>query len=318
MTQNMSRRESNGFHLLAEIVGGLEQPQKQLPSKLFYDERGSILFEQICALEEYYLTRTETAILRAHIREIAARIGPHCLLIEFGSGSSKKTRLILDALQDPAGYVPIDIARAALLQAAAELAVAYPRLQILPVHADYTAPFELPLLAHTAARKVAFFPGSTVGNFYPSQVVAFLCRIAEVIGTGGGLLIGVDLKKDPALLRRAYNDAAGVTAAFNLNLLARLNREFGADFPTAQFSHRAFYNRAEGRIEMHLVAQNDMRVRLNGSRIRLRQGETILTEVSYKYALEEFAALAAQAGFAVEQVWTDAHQLFSVQYLVAR
>jgi dimethylhistidine N-methyltransferase len=276
------------------------------------------LFEQICALDEYYLTRTETAILQQHSREIAARLGSHSLLIEFGSGSSKKTRLLLDALEDVVGYVPIDIARDALWNAADELALAYPRLPILPVHADYTAPIELPPIARLAARRIAFFPGSTVGNFYPNQVIAFLSRVAELVGHGGCLLIGVDLKKDPALIHRAYNDASGVTAKFNLNLLAHLNREFGANFPTEQFVHLAFYNESAGRIEMHLVAQEDMSVQLNGSRIHIRRGETILTEVSYKYTLEEFAALAAQADFDVDAVWTDARQFFSVQYLVAR
>lgn len=304
--------------MLNEITRGLQQPQKQLPSKLFYDEQGSNRFEEISALEEYYLTRTEIAILREHLCEIAARIGPQRLLIEFGSGSSKKTRLLLDALEDVAGYVPIDISRELLLHATAELEAAYPRLPIIPVHADYTIPFTLPPIACQATHKVAFFPGSTVGNFYPPQVIAFLRRVADLVGAGGGLLIGVDLKKNPALLHRAYNDAAGVTAQFNLNLLARLNREFGADFPLDQFAHHAFYNETEGRIEMHLIAQDDLSVRLDGCQITIRRGESILTEVSYEYALDEFAALAAQAQFEVDAVWTDAQQFFSVQYLVAR
>jgi dimethylhistidine N-methyltransferase len=318
MSQNKSFADSDSVPPLAEILNGLRLPQKQLPSKLFYDATGSQLFEQICALDEYYLTRTETAILRENIHDIAACIGPRALLIEFGSGSSVKTRLLLDAIDDVVGYVPIDISRDALSNAVAELARAYPQLAIVPLHADFTAPFELPDIARTAARRVAFFPGSTVGNFYSHQVVAFLGRVGALVGRGGGLLIGVDLKKDSARLHRAYNDAAGVTAQFNLNLLAHLNRAFGADFPTDQFTHHAFYSPAEGRIEMHLVAQADMRVRLNGSRIPIQKGESILTEVSYKYTVDEFAALAAQTNWRVDMVWTDAQQLFSVQYLTAR
>ena len=298
-----------------EVLRGLRSPQKELPCKLFYDDLGSQLFEQITALDEYYLTRTESGIMWTAAPEMAARLGPECLLIEYGSGSSTKTRILLQHLERPAGYVPIDISREQLQRSATEIAEAFPQLRVLPVCADYTAPFELPPLGARAARRVAYYPGSTIGNFVPDDARRFLARVAEVCGPGGGLLIGVDLKKDPAILHPAYNDALGVTAAFNLNILQRLNRDLGADFAVDQFRHYAFYNPVFSRIEMHLVSLCEQVVRLGRVSVRFDRGESIWTEASYKYNLDDFAGLARAAGWRVEQVWTDHHNLFSVQYL---
>ncbi len=301
---------------LDEVRDGLQQPQKAIPAKFFYDVRGSHLFDQITELPEYYLTRTEMRLMRQYIGEMVERIGPRTLLVEYGSGSSLKTRILLDHLPDPAGYVPIDISKEHLLRSAAALAAAYPGLAVLPVCADYTTVFHLPDL--DGARPVVYFPGSTIGNFSPDEARAFLRRIAGIVGPGGGLLIGVDLKKEVTVIEAAYNDAQGVTAAFNKNVLARINRELGGTFDLDLFEHKAFYNRAHGRIEMHLVSLANQCVRIGAWQMPFRRGETILTEYSHKYSLDDFAALAASAGFAVEQVWTDDEQLFSVQDLVAR
>lgn len=301
-----------------EVSHGLQQPIKELPAKFLYDERGSRLFEQIAELDEYYLTRTEIAILAVHAREMTALIGPQCLLIEYGSGSSTKTIVLLDTLQEPAGYVPIDISKEQLLLSTRKLAAAYPNLEVFPVYADYTSDFELPVPPQPVSRRVVYYPGSTIGNFDPEAAQCFLTHIAEVCGQGGGLLIGVDLKKDPELLHRAYNDRKGITAAFNLNLLVRINRELGADFQPDQFRHYAFYNPQLSRIEMHLVSLTNQTVHLDNQKVRFKVGESIWTESSYKYTPDEFEHLAAAAGFAVEQVWTDRQQLFSVQYLRVR
>lgn len=301
-----------------EVLRGLRRQPKQIPSKFFYDEAGSRLFDQICDLEEYYLTRVEMEILRCHGRKMAAAIGPECRLIEFGSGSGLKTRRLLDLLKRPASYVSVDISREQLMASAAQIAAAYPGLEVHPVYADYTGHFDLPEVHRRARRTVAFFPGSTIGNFEPPGAVEFLRRMSATCGRDGGLLIGVDLKKDPVVLHRAYNDRDGVTAAFNLNLLARLQRELGAEINPDQFAHYAPYNPSLGRIEMHLVSLADQLVRLGGVVIPFRQGESILTEYSYKYDLHEFAQLVAEAGFGVERVWTDERHWFSVQYLVAR
>lgn len=300
---------------VAEVLRGLQSPQKELPCKLLYDEIGAQFFEQITALDEYYPTRAELRIMRAAATDIAARLGPECLLIEYGSGSSLKTRILLDHVQRPAGYVPIDISREQLQQAATTLARSYPWLPILPVCADYTATFELPTGLPPCTRRVAYYPGSTIGNFVPEDARRFLTRIAEISGRDGGLLIGVDLKKDPLMLHRAYNDALGVTAAFNLNILVRLNRELGANFALDQFRHYAFYNPVFARVEMHLVSLTEQMVRVGPANIHFDRGESIWTEASYKYNPGEFAALAARAGWRVEQVWTDDRGLFSVQYL---
>lgn len=299
----------------AEVLAGLRRRQKELPPKLFYDERGSQLFDQICELEEYYPTRTELAITRAFTHEIAALVGPNCLLVEYGSGSSLKTRILLDRLVAPAAYVPIDISREHLLASAGRIAAAYPGLEVLPVAADYTADFTLPAPRRSPARVVTYFPGSTIGNLHPHEAVRLLGQIAVQVGVGGGLLIGVDLQKDRATLERAYDDAAGVTAAFNLNLLARLNRELGADFQLEQFQHRAVYNEQLHRIEMHLVSLRPQLAHVGDVQFAFAQGEHILTECSYKYTLAGFATLARRAGFTVRRAWTDAAGRFSVQYL---
>jgi dimethylhistidine N-methyltransferase len=309
---DLSRGQTASFQ---EVMRGLRSPQKELPCKLFYDERGSQLFEQITALDEYYPTRAEQRIMRAAASEMAERAGPECLLIEYGSGSSTKTRTLLDRLRRPAAYVPIDISREQLRQSSVALSAEYGGLRIVPVCADYTAQLELPAGLPKHKRRVAYYPGSTIGNFVPEDARRFLTRIAEVCGPEGGLLIGVDLKKDALMLHRAYNDALGITAAFNLNILARLNREFDATFVLNNFRHYAFYNPVFARVEMHLISLIEQVVRLRGLAIHFDRGESIWTEASYKYNPHEFEALAAAAGWRVEQVWTDDRGLFSVQYL---
>lgn len=299
-----------------EVVAGLRRPHKMLPPKYFYDEHGSQLFDRITELDEYYPTRTETAILRQHIAAIAARLGAHLILVEYGSGSSVKTRILLDHLEDLAAYVPIDISEAHLLQTAARLRQAYPHLHVHPVVADYTAPVNLDFIDRETSPVVVFFPGSTIGNFAPAEAEAFLTHMAEVAGPGGGLLIGVDLQKDRAIVEAAYNDVQGVTAAFNRNILTHLNRVLGATFQPQQFDHRAFYNAAEGRIEMHLVSRQEQCVQVGPTAIHFRAGETICTEYSYKFTLAGFARLAARSGFQVAEVWTDPQAWFSVQYLI--
>jgi dimethylhistidine N-methyltransferase len=298
-----------------EVIEGLLKPQKELSSKFLYDEKGSQLFDQICDLEEYYPTRTELGIMRCYGAEMAKALGSNCLLIEYGSGSSLKTRLLLDLLESPAAYVPVDIAKEHLLGSAQALAKAYPGLEILPVCADYTSYFELPQPSRPTGQRVIYFPGSTIGNFDPEPAKYFLKHMAYVVKRGGGLLIGVDLKKDPLILHRAYNDREGVTAEFNLNLLARINRELGADFQLNQFRHYAFYNPAQNRVEMHLISLTEQTVHLDELELDFKAGESIWTESSYKYSPAEFARLAATAGFRVAQVWTDPLSLFSVQYL---
>lgn len=303
---------------LEAVCAGLSEPQKQIPCKFFYDRAGSRLFEEICGLDEYYLTRTEIGLLGTHRAEIAGLIGRHADLVEFGCGSLVKVRILLGAMDQPAAFTPIDISRVHLLESATELAAEYPDLEILPVCADYTQAVRLPRPKNGgAAKKVGFFPGSTIGNFAPPAARDFLAVIAEMVGPGGDLVIGVDLKKDQAILNAAYNDAAGVTARFNLNLLRRINRELAADFDLHMFAHRAFYNQAEGRVEMHLESLADQEVRLGGRVFAFRRGETIHTENSYKYSSEEFTALAKQAGFEARRVWIDGGNLFSIHYLRA-
>ena len=297
------------------VLAGLARTPKQLPCKLFYDARGSELFEQICDTPEYYLTRTEIAILDARAGEIAGHIGPYCRLIELGSGASRKVRILLGALDRPAAYVPLDISRERLREAADDLAADFPDLKVVAVCADYTRPFALPPLPGPQGKRVGFFPGSTIGNFEPDAVVRFLANYAELLGPGGEMLIGVDLKKDPAILNRAYNDAAGLNAAFNLNLLVRINRELGGDVDLDRFAHHAFYNEAAGRVELYIKSLADQVVGVAGRRFRFAEGELIHTENSYKYAIPEFRALAARAGFRAVETWTDPAQLFSVHYL---
>jgi len=300
---------------LAEVLSGLRKSPKELPSKYFYDKKGSALFEQICGLDEYYIPATEDAIMRASIHEMASLIGPGALIIEYGSGECKKVRFLLEHLDRPAAYVPIDISTEQLMRVSTELASDYPELEVLPLRADYTGNIEIPETTRDYTRKIAFFPGSTISNFAPIPAKNFLEHIAQVCSPGGGLLIGVDLKKNPSLLHRAYNDSQKVTAAFNFNLLKRINRELGADFDLDSFAHYAFYNPREGRIEMHLYSNREQTVHLDGSAFFINKGETILSESSYKYNLDEFEEMAATAGFRVKRVWTDEENLFSVQYL---
>jgi dimethylhistidine N-methyltransferase len=297
-----------------EVLGGLLRPAKVLPAKLLYDKRGSQLFEEITTLDEYYPTRTEIGILSRYAPEIAGLIGPSGRLIEPGSGSSTKTRLLLDQLVEPTAYVPIDIARVQLLEAASALAADYSRLAVLAVCADYTRDFDLPAPPNAEACTVTFFPGSTIGNFEPEEAASFLKRIAGWCGRGGGLLIGVDLKKDPAILEPAYNDHLGVTAAFNLNLLERINHELGADFVLEGFRHVAVYNEKRGRIEMRLVSLQPQTVHILGHEIGFEAREAIVTEHSYKYSIEEFERLAFGAGLTIAQAWTDDRRLFGVLY----
>ena len=307
--------DAGGF--LDDVIAGLSQPQKALSPKYFYDQRGCELFEAICELPEYYPTRTELAMTQARVSEIAQRLGPECVLIEYGSGSSRKTRVLISAL-NPVAYVPIDIAGEHLKAAALDLAGVFPELSIIAVCADYSRPLALPDIDRLGARRrIVYFPGSTIGNFTVPEARQFLVHARRLVGAGGAMLVGVDLKKNHGVLHAAYNDAQGVTAAFNANLLARINRELGADFDLAAFRHHAFYNADAGRIEMHLVSLKDQQVTLGGNVFPFRAGETIHTENSYKYSVAEFETLARAAGFEPEARWIDPQQLFSVHYLAA-
>ena len=299
--------------LYEDVIEGLQRPQKEIPSKYLYDARGSQLFDAICELDEYYPTRTEMAIMQECIGEMADALGRNVHLVEYGSGSSLKTRTLLDHLNELAGYVPVDISRDHLLDAAESLAERFPDVPIQPVCADYTGNVPLPPLP-AGARRVVYYPGSTIGNFQPEEATAFLSDIADRVAPDGGLLIGVDLRKSPDLLHAAYNDADGVTAAFNKNLLRRINRELGADFDLDAFRHDARWNDKAGCIEMHLVSTTTQTVSIDGHTFAFDAGESIRTEYSFKYTLEEFAARAADAGLHVNRVWTDDAGLFSVQY----
>jgi dimethylhistidine N-methyltransferase len=300
----------------AEVVAGLTSAPKTLPCKFFYDDRGSQLFDAICECREYYPTRTELTIMRKHAREMAKVMGPRTLLVEYGSGSSLKTRVLLDHLPDAAGYVPIDISRNHLMHSARALAASYPHLPIRPVCADYTRPFRLPAFAdQSPERTVAYFPGSTIGNFEPDQALAFLQSVRKICGRASGLLIGVDLKKDPARLHAAYNDSAGVTAAFNTNLLRRINHDIGSNFDVGSFAHYAFYNPAKSRMEMHLMSRRAQQINLGGGiAVHFDEGESVHTESCHKYTLDTFASLANAAGYRRQAVWTDPMAWFSVQY----
>ena len=299
---------------LAEIIDGLRQDEKMISPKYFYDERGSQLFEEITALPEYYPTETELGILRDNVDEIARLVGPQASLIEFGSGSSLKTRVLLENLHDLAAYVPVDISEELLLESAALLREDFPDIDILPVAADFTRPFALPQPAIMPVKNIVYFPGSTIGNFTNEDALELLRVMHGEAGEGGALLIGVDLQKDPDIIERAYNDSAGVTAEFNLNVLRHLNREFGADFKLDAFSHSAEYNPEEGRVELRLVSSEQQDVSVGDEAFTIEEDEAILTEYSHKYTLESFARMAGRAGFDVDRVWTDAERLFSVQY----
>ncbi len=303
---------------LNDVIRGLSAARKQLPCKYLYDEAGSRLFDRICELPEYYPTRTELAILNRHVGEMARLLGPRCQVIEYGSGAGIKTRVLLDHLAEPAAYIPIEIAREQLEESARALARDYPRLDVRPLCADFTRPLRLPELADPGARRVIYFPGSTIGNFTPDEARLLLEQSAKLVGAGGAMLLGADLKKDPRVLEEAYNDREGVTAAFNLNLLTRMNRELRTRFIPENFWHHALYNPREGRIEMHLVSRVEQRVPVDGREVTLAEGESICTEYSYKYSVHDLRELAAAAGFAIERSWTDDRNYFSVHYLAMR
>ncbi|MTJ81223.1 MAG: L-histidine N(alpha)-methyltransferase [Telmatospirillum sp.] len=306
------------------VLAGLAHPRKSLPSKFFYDAEGSRLFDRITELPEYYPTRTECRILRDHAGDIAGLIGPGVRLVEFGSGAGIKIRLLLSALDRPAAYVPVDISRQHLLTATARLAREFPGLPIVPVCADYTRPFTLPDHRSAGAGHdtvpgpaVGFFPGSTIGNFTPAEARDFLETARCLLGPGSSMILGIDLRKDEGTLSRAYNDTAGVTAAFNLNLLRRINRELDGTFSLDQFTHAAWWNARQGRVEMHLVSRRDQEVGIGAHRVRFRAGETIHTENSYKYSLDQARDLAAGAGYRTRTAWTDDAALFAVLLLTA-
>ena len=297
-----------------DLVSGLRRKPKEIPCKYFYDARGSELFDRICRLPEYYQTRTETALLREHAGEIARLMGPRVELIEFGAGSLAKVRILLDALDAPQSYVPIDISGDYLLDVVVGLEEDYPDMTLRPVIADFTQELTLPAKEMAVSRRVGFFPGSTIGNFTRQAAVAFLRNAAKVL-KGGGLLIGTDLVKDPAILHAAYNDQTGVTAAFNKNLLLRANRELGANFDLNHFAHHACYNPTARKIEMYLVSLARQTVRVAGETVRFAEGEAVHTEDSHKYTIEGFTELAVEAGFVLRKSWTDQHRLFAIHWL---
>jgi L-histidine N-alpha-methyltransferase len=300
--------------LAANVLDGLARPQKSLPSRFFYDTRGSALFEQITTLDEYYLTRTEIGLLERHAGEMAALIGAQASVIEFGSGSSRKIPILLRALEQPAAWVPIDIDEEMLAQSVRDMQARFPDLPLVPIHADFMQPVVLPD-DRLSANRLGFFPGSTIGNFRPHEALAFLRRMGATLGRSAAMIIGVDRKKDLSTLLAAYDDADGVTAAFNRNLLVRINRELGADFDLDAFAHEARYDIDRGRIEMHLVARTAQSVRVLGKIFRFAAGETIHTEVSCKYTIEEFRLLARAAGWQPVQSWTDPRDWFAIHFL---
>lgn len=302
-----------GSTFAEELVAGLATRPRSVAPKWFYDSAGSALFDRICELPEYYPTRTEFAMLDQHAGALAAAIGPGAEIVEFGAGASRKVRLLLDALAAPAGFVPVDISGEHLEAAAAQLRRERPGLVVRPVVGDYTAGPTL-VLPPAKGRRVGFYPGSSIGNFDPEAAHALLVRFREVLA-GGGLLIGVDLVKSPAVLHAAYNDAAGITARFNLNLLARANRELGADFDLAAWEHAAFYHPGLQRVEMHLVSRRAQRVRVAGHAFDFDEGESLHTENSYKYTVNGFRALARRAGWAPQAVWTDGQRRFALHWL---
>lgn len=299
--------------MLEEVWAGLGKPQKEIAPKFFYDARGCELFEAICGLPEYYPTRTELAIMRRHARAMAGELGGDCALIEIGCGNGEKTRALLDELRPPV-FAAIDIAREQLEASCNALARSFPDMRIVALRADFARAVVLPDAELAAARRVLYFPGSTIGNFTPDEAREFLARWAPLLGSGGGALIGVDLKKNPAVLDAAYNDAQGVTAEFNLNVLRHINSELDADFDLAAFRHRARYDAGQGRIEMHLESLKPQRVTIAGRTLDFRAGETIHTENSCKYSLAEVRELGRAAGYVAEECWTDDQQLFSVHY----
>jgi len=301
---------------LKDVVRGLSLPEKELSCKYFYDERGSRLFDQICELDDYYLTRTELSIMQQHASAMAEQLGPEIALVEFGSGSSVKTKILLDRLDSPVAYMPLDISAEHLQKTTVRLREAHPEIEIIPIAADFTKGFELPTTTSPYSHAAVYFPGSTIGNFTPSQAQQLMGRIGDILGRDGGLLIGIDLQKDPAIIEAAYNDKEGVTAAFNLNVLHRLNGELDANIDVTQFRHRAVYNQSQGRVEISLVSLSDQNIEIDGHAFRLRDGEQITTEYSHKYTIDGFSQLAQAAGFSLHHHWTDAKNYFAVLHLV--
>jgi len=299
---------------LHDVIVGLSKPRKELASKYFYDARGSVLFDRICELDEYYLTRTEILLLKKHAAEITSLMGSQTHMIEFGSGSSTKIRILLDAANELASYIPVDISRDHMMESSAAIAKEYPKLKVIPVYADFTKKFHLPQETHEGAC-IGFFPGSTIGNFTPDQTREFLSHTADLLGTEGALIIGVDLKKNKTVINSAYNDEGGITAAFNLNILHRINRELEGTFNLDSFKHHAHYNECEGRVEMQLISTCNQTVHVSGHSFDFTDQETIHTENSYKYSIMEFCELSRRAGYEPYRTWTDTERLFSVHYL---
>lgn len=316
-TRQAARQPDAVASIRAEVLDGLRGSPRTLPPKLFYDDVGAALFEQICDQPEYYLTRAELEILRRHVGEIADLVGPNAALVEYGSGAGVKVRLLLDAMHAPVAYTPIDISHAQLVQVAGTLGHDYPSLAVRPLCADYMERLELPTLPPTTKRRLAFFPGSTIGNLHPAQAISFLQRVRHVVTPNGALVLGVDRRKDKTALNAAYNDAAGVTERFNLNMLERLNRDLGPTFDVSSFRHVAFFNDAASRIEMHLESRVAQTVCVEGEPIAFAKGETIWTESSYKYDEEALRTVAGAAGFEVKRLWTDSNERFWVAYLEA-
>ena len=305
-------------NLREEVFEGLSANPKYLPSKFFYDERGSRLFDRICDLDEYYPTRTEMNILRDNIDEMSEFLGKNCLLVEFGSGTGAKTKFLLDNLNNPAAYMPIEIDCSILEESALSKHRRYPDMEVIPVCADFLGEIKLPKVTRDVEKTVAFFPGSTLGNFRWEEALDFLRNVAIMSGPGGGMLLGIDLQKDVDVLERAYNDAKGVTADFNLNLLIRINRALEADFDLDAFEHYAYYNAEQGRIEMHIVSLRDQIAHIGAHRFGFAEGEHIITEYSHKYDLDRFANVLDDCGFEIGRIWTDERDYFAVLYLKSK
>ncbi|MEE8236379.1 MAG: L-histidine N(alpha)-methyltransferase [Gammaproteobacteria bacterium] len=317
MNVKMLEHEIGQVDERSDILDGLSQDQKQLSPKYFYDETGSRLFDQICDLPEYYLTRTELGIMREHVEAMTGLMGPRASIIELGSGSSLKTRILLDHVEEPAAYVPVDISRDHLLKTAGCLADDYPEIEILPVCADFTQSFELPEPAVEPDRHVVYFPGSTIGNFSRDDAIDLLKQVRQVVNGNGALLVGVDLIKPRKVVEAAYNDTAGVTAKFNKNILARINRDHAGAFDPSRFEHDAVYDEEHHRIEMRLISCEEQDIPIAGQSIHFEKGEYIVTEHSHKYSIDEFGSIGEEAEFSLKDIWTDPDQLFSVQFLEA-
>lgn len=315
--RSAARRSAEQSEFYRDVIRGLSQDPRQLPCKYFYDRRGSELFDRICELDEYYPTRTELAIMRQYGEQMAAALNAPDVLVEYGSGSSIKTRSLLEHLPRPLTYVPVDVSHDHLHATASGLARDFPECRIAPLTADFTRPFRLPS-ASSAQRVSIYFPGSTIGNFPPADAQRLLAAIATQCGPGGGLLIGIDLKKDRRILEAAYNDRLQVTAAFNRNLLRRINRELDGDFDLDEFAHQAVYNAEAGRVEMYLVSRRRQSVSIGKFRFEFSAGDRICTEYSHKYEISAFAAMAAKTGLFLEQSWTDAQGYFAVLHFIRR